>query len=66
MEKLHELSTIEIKQIQGGGPISDWVSCKVNSLIESWEAWKKAVANSEVSQADYDAAMERWQRGSVY
>jgi hypothetical protein len=66
MKNYRVLSRSEVKQIQGGGPISDWVACKVNSFIESWEAWKTSVANSEGPPADYDAAMERWRRGSVY
>lgn len=66
MINLDELNELELKEIQGGGPISDWIACKVDSFIDGWNSWKEAVINSEVPPADYEAAMERWQRGSMY
>ena len=66
MSNLTELNEIELKKIQGGGPIADWIACKVDSLISGWNSWQQAVLESEVPPADYDAAMERWRRGSVY
>jgi hypothetical protein len=35
MDNLTLLKTSELKQIEGGGPISDWVSCFVRGLINS-------------------------------
>lgn len=38
MKELHKLSSEELKKIQGGGPISDWVACKVRGLIDAIKA----------------------------
>ena len=53
MSNLHYLNTFELKQISGGGPISDWVACRVRNFINAVKADMMRVAE-EVQSWDPD------------
>lgn len=55
MNNLHKLNTLELKQICGGGPISDWVACRVRRIING-------IKNAMSVSDDFDYDSVDWEK----
>lgn len=54
MEEMRELNKSEIKMIQGGGPIADWIACHVNAFIE-------IMKSTEMTTNEREAFIKKWE-----
>lgn len=58
MKDLQELNSLELQQIQGGGPISDWVACKVRGFINM-------IKDTMTVSEDFDYDSVDWEKMRV-